>query len=101
MVSWSDIYCPLCSLQERVFPNNLTFESPEAQELYIREWARKRTGLDCDFKVTFYPGRYAAEKGEPILRNTQLNVEVGLGRCLGFASVQAQLLVARVAHQLL
>ncbi|GFH09444.1 uncharacterized protein HaLaN_04585, partial [Haematococcus lacustris] len=32
-------------------------------EEYVRDWARKRTGLDCNFKVTFYPSRYAAEKG--------------------------------------
>ena len=34
------------------------------QEAYVREWARKRTGLDCNFNISFYPGRYAAEKGE-------------------------------------
>ncbi len=42
--------------------NNLSFETPEQQEDYVRAWARKRTGLPCDFKVAFYPGRYAAEK---------------------------------------
>lgn len=31
----------------------------------MRQWARNRTGLPCNFKVAFYPGRYAAEKGEP------------------------------------
>lgn len=30
----------------------------------MRSWARTRTGLECNFKVAFYPGRYAAEKGE-------------------------------------
>lgn len=49
--------------QERVFPNSVTFESPEDQEAFVREWAQKRTGLNCNFKVTFYPGRYAPEKG--------------------------------------
>ncbi|KAJ9525309.1 hypothetical protein QJQ45_020851 [Haematococcus lacustris] len=49
--------------QQRVFPNNLQFDTPEQQEEYVRDWARKRTGLDCNFKVTFYPSRYAAEKG--------------------------------------
>jgi len=49
--------------QERVFPNNMQFDTPEQQEEYVRDWARRRTGLDCNFKVTFYPGRYAAEKG--------------------------------------
>jgi hypothetical protein len=51
--------------QEKLFPPNAPrFETPEAQEDYIRDWARKRTGLSCDFRISFYPGRYAAEKGE-------------------------------------
>lgn len=50
--------------QERVFPNSVTFDSPADQEAFVREWAQKRTGLACGFKVRFYPGRYAPEKGE-------------------------------------
>eukprot|EP00775_Hariotina_reticulata_P013587 gene13587-13712_t len=49
--------------QERVFPNSIAFDSPADQEAFVREWAQKRTGLACDFKVRFYPGRYAPEKG--------------------------------------
>lgn len=49
--------------QARVYPNNLTFANPEEQETYVRNWVQKRTGFDCNFKVTFYPGRYASEKG--------------------------------------
>lgn len=30
----------------------------------MREWARNRTGLDCKFRISFYPGRYADDKGE-------------------------------------
>ena len=48
--------------QALVFPNGITFQRPEQQEEYVREWARKRTGLPCDFKIKFYPGRYAVEK---------------------------------------
>lgn len=48
--------------QERVFPNNITFESPDDQEEYVRDWVKQRTGFTSDFKVTFYPGRYAPEK---------------------------------------
>ncbi len=50
--------------QERVFPGAVSFETPEDQEAFVREWAQKRTGLECKFKVAFYPGRYAPEKGE-------------------------------------
>lgn len=51
--------------QERLFPQNAPrFNNPEAQEDYIREWARTRTGLECNFRISFYPGRYADEKGE-------------------------------------
>jgi digalactosyldiacylglycerol synthase len=49
--------------QHKIFPNATTFDTPEQQEEYVREWARNRTGVDANFKVTFYPGRYAAEKG--------------------------------------
>ena len=49
--------------QARVYPNNLTFANPGEQETYVRNWVQKRTGFDCNFRVTFYPGRYASEKG--------------------------------------
>eukprot|EP00798_Chlamydomonas_sp_ICE-L_P012491 gene12491-15703_t len=49
--------------QARVYPDNMRFDTPAQQELYVREWAKKRTGLACNFKITFYPGRYGAEKG--------------------------------------
>ena len=49
--------------QKAIFPDGLTFNSPEEQEKYVRNWAEKRTGFESNFKVTFYPGRYAAEKG--------------------------------------
>jgi digalactosyldiacylglycerol synthase len=48
--------------QRRVFPNQLTFDSPEEQEQYVRRWVQQRTGFNADFNVTFYPGRYAPEK---------------------------------------
>lgn len=37
--------------QEMVFPNNQSFETPEAQEQFVRAWARKRTGMPCNFKA--------------------------------------------------
>lgn len=49
--------------QRAVFSDGKTFDTPEQQEAYVREWAQKRTGFKSNFRVTFYPGRYAAEKG--------------------------------------
>lgn len=48
----------LCkSDQELVYPNNLTFSSPEEQETYIRNWLEERIGFKTDFKIAFYPGK--------------------------------------------
>lgn len=48
----------LCkSDQELVYPNKLTFGSPEEQETYIRSWLEERVGFKADFKISFYPGK--------------------------------------------
>lgn len=48
----------LCkSDQELVYPNSLTFSSPEEQEAYIRNWVEERVGFKADFKISFYPGK--------------------------------------------
>ena len=43
--------------QELVYPNSLTFSSPEEQEVYIRNWLEERVGFKADFKISFYPGK--------------------------------------------
>ncbi len=48
--------------QQRIFPNGVTFDSPGEQEAWVKQWLKKRTGFTPDFKLTFYPGRYAPEK---------------------------------------
>lgn len=48
--------------QKRIFPNGMTFDSPEEQETWVKDWLKKRTGFAPDFTLTFYPGRYAPEK---------------------------------------
>lgn len=53
----------LCkSDQELVYPNSLTFSSPEEQEVYIRNWLEERIGFKADFKISFYPGKFSKER---------------------------------------
>ncbi|XP_009767614.1 digalactosyldiacylglycerol synthase 1, chloroplastic [Nicotiana tabacum] len=53
----------LCkSDQELVYPNQLTFSSPEDQELYIRNWLEERIGFKANFKISFYPGKFSKER---------------------------------------
>ena len=48
--------------QAKVFPNNLKFDTPADQEKYVREWAAKRTGFDCNFKVLMPAARVLSHK---------------------------------------
>lgn len=48
--------------QQRLFPNKMSFSTPAEQEAYIRRWVDNRVGFPTDFKIRFYPGRYAPEK---------------------------------------
>ncbi|KAG2572057.1 digalactosyldiacylglycerol synthase 1, chloroplastic-like [Panicum virgatum] len=48
--------------QELVYPNNITFSSPEEQETYIRNWLHERLGFEADFKISFYPGKFSKER---------------------------------------
>lgn len=48
--------------QQLVHPN-ATFEDPEQQKQYIREWLAGRVDFNSTFDITFYPGRYALDKG--------------------------------------
>ncbi|XP_076890735.1 digalactosyldiacylglycerol synthase 1, chloroplastic-like [Bidens hawaiensis] len=48
--------------QELVYPNNITFSSPEEQEVYIRDWLKERVGFNADFKISFYPGKFQKER---------------------------------------
>lgn len=48
--------------QELVYPNSLTFSSPEEQEVYIRNWLEERVGFKADFKISFYPGKFSKSR---------------------------------------
>ncbi|WOL11216.1 digalactosyldiacylglycerol synthase 1, chloroplastic [Canna indica] len=53
----------LCkSDQELVYPNSMTFSSPEEQEAYIKNWLEDRIGFKADFKISFYPGKFSKER---------------------------------------
>lgn len=40
-----------------VYPDRMTFDSPQDQERYIREWLDSRISFQPDFKIVFYPGK--------------------------------------------
>ncbi|CAN6454011.1 unnamed protein product [Victoria cruziana] len=50
---------PWLSLKDQrvVYPNNITFNSPNEQEIYIRQWLEERTGFASGFGMCFYPGK--------------------------------------------
>lgn len=48
--------------QEHVYPNNITFNSPQEQEKYVRKWLEERSGLKSSFTIRFYPGRVSCEQ---------------------------------------
>uniref|UniRef100_J3LDL0 Digalactosyldiacylglycerol synthase 1, chloroplastic n=1 Tax=Oryza brachyantha TaxID=4533 RepID=J3LDL0_ORYBR len=53
----------LCkSDQELVYPNSMTFSSPEEQETYIKKWLEERLGFESNFKISFYPGKFSKER---------------------------------------
>ena len=44
--------------QALVFHGKHSFEQPEEQTECIKDWIRKRTGFEANFKIQYYPGRY-------------------------------------------
>lgn len=48
--------------QVLVYPNQMTFDSPQDQERYIREWLDTRISFHPDFKIVFYPGKFSESK---------------------------------------
>jgi digalactosyldiacylglycerol synthase len=55
--------------QELVYPNNITFSSPEEQENYIRDWLQERLGFESNFKISFYPGKVNLHFCHPSVKN--------------------------------
>lgn len=55
-------WLPICD-QRALFPAQQTFETPEHQEAYVKEWVRERVGFEGNFRVHFYPGRYCKDYG--------------------------------------
>ncbi|KAM3288364.1 hypothetical protein P3S67_021794 [Capsicum chacoense] len=49
----------LCkSDKELIFPNHLSFRSPEVQELYICNCLEEQIGVKVDFRISFYLGKF-------------------------------------------
>ena len=49
--------------QARLFPDGLRFDSPDEQAQYVRQWVANRVGFEPSFRLRFYAGRYAPDKG--------------------------------------
>ena len=52
--------------QQKVYPNQMTFDDPEHQEVYIRDWLRNKAGMkeEADMiAIHFYAGRYQPDYG--------------------------------------
>ena len=41
-----------------VFHGQHSFDQPKDQTECIKDWIRKRTGFEAQFKIRYYPGRY-------------------------------------------
>ncbi|KAL5545718.1 hypothetical protein UlMin_005405 [Ulmus minor] len=52
----------LCRSDQELVYTNVTFSSPEEQEIYIRNWLEDRIGFRADFKISFYPGKFSKER---------------------------------------
>ncbi|MCO5607068.1 hypothetical protein L7F22_061260, partial [Adiantum nelumboides] len=48
--------------QYLVYPNQMTFNSPQEQEKYIKEWLYSRISFQPEFKIVFYPGKFSESK---------------------------------------
>mmetsp|Transcript_15959 Transcript_15959/g.47958 ORF Transcript_15959/g.47958 Transcript_15959/m.47958 type:complete len:560 (-) Transcript_15959:392-2071(-) len=44
--------------QKRIFPQNLSFETPGEQAKWVKDWVLQRCGFEASFDILFYPGRY-------------------------------------------
>lgn len=55
---------PWLSLKDQglVYPNKITFASPNEHEKYIRKWLEERVGFSSGFSIQFYPGKFSIEK---------------------------------------
>ena len=74
--------------QEIVYPASKTFDTPEQQEAYVRAWVEERTGKSSEhFKLAFYPGRYAPEKGSilPVGDITKVRNRLSQAPCTCFS----------------
>jgi len=49
--------------QHKLYPNGMVFDTLEDHERFVRQWLKARVGFQSKFKIRFYPGRYAPEKG--------------------------------------
>ncbi|KAK9861589.1 hypothetical protein WJX84_001177 [Apatococcus fuscideae] len=45
--------------QKEVYPHDITFQSPDEQEAWVRNWVEERVHFKSDYKIRFYAARFA------------------------------------------
>uniref|UniRef100_A0A2P2LGN4 Digalactosyldiacylglycerol synthase 2, chloroplastic n=2 Tax=Rhizophora mucronata TaxID=61149 RepID=A0A2P2LGN4_RHIMU len=48
--------------QKLVYPNKISFSSPSEHEAYVRQWLNDRIAFSPDFRIFFYPAKFAVDK---------------------------------------
>ena len=65
-------------VQPAVFPSGVSFERPEEQAAYVRDWLSTRAGIDAPLlKISWYPATYEAFHGSIVQRG-----DVDITQCI-------------------
>lgn len=48
--------------QKKIFPKNLSFETPGEQAKWVKDWVLQRCGFEASFDILFYPGEHCLQQ---------------------------------------